>query len=1044
MVSYRRIRESSVATWMAAMGVAGAPIIFLFAYLASIGAITVTGHSGDIYCAGTLQDPCYAYINFTANTDIFIYPDEDWYFSTDRPVKGIRLLRSWGAGWREINLTKGCTGSWCGCYWCTKSNTAKFSYVFRNNTAYQIVIVGYKHNPYDTIKWSFGSVDPYWYPNESAPVRTLVEDWEEGSINSSFWETFSSDATYGRIQVTGTGTPHGGSYHILMDVSSSGHNNRNAFITKEGLFTGAHEANITFWHKEFGEEDDDCPDSWTGYDPGQNNGDCVAFTCDNNTWYKAVDLAPGQGSYALYSYSFTDHPNWCGTANSSFRIWFGQDDNYPYSTDGMAYDDINITATKLTDADVNVSLYMDSGRTDRTYEHGFGVNLTGTANVSEVEVCLNMSGFNSDFNCSNGSVHYDWSAGSHEWKFNDSAMSKNITANSSFYVQFLNETLEVQSAEINVTGFDDSGDYPESVEMDVGNDGHIDIEIFGILNGTTVETEKFNNSAASVNITFSDSGGQKTYVKLPCDENFTSATMSVRGFEYGAGNETDFPDKNIDTIVEVTSPSHGYISDRVIGMTGNDTVLWMGLYITTKIRKYTKDGVNLGNTFSGYGVGLCHNGTYLFGAKAIDNEIYVYNPDTGTEITHWTAAENTIITDIACNGSEIFVAEYGNGKIVIYNLTYDNISTLWLNDSLAAVDDVTSIWWEDSTGYLYASDFDDDKVYRFNHAGTYQGFNFDSDHRTRKIHGDGEYFYVVNRTGTTDPSEFKKYWNDNYPTNIQIDVGNDGTNDWNHTGSFSSVDITDDFASALDDYSFSSDCEGIMDDFPVMVRSNTTGIMELLLNKTARIRYNPNPIDMNVTAIQDFVNGSSNLNVNITSTTSGRWGTIQFDAMNITYYGDQDYNVTAAWDGNDTYNSGSETWELKVRWSNISVTIPDDVWEVVFAPANVTKYNATPYGQSDSVPFLNVTAYRDWDTLIYASINESSDDCWNFSMWNTSSIESMTIVENSSRNLYLNLSYNEKGALWSKMDIVNCTTAVTWMDRDLYIDPICSDCYNPW
>ena len=46
----------------------------LFMYLIAIGAISNVSYSGDTVCAGTLSDPCYAYINFTAEEDIFIYP----------------------------------------------------------------------------------------------------------------------------------------------------------------------------------------------------------------------------------------------------------------------------------------------------------------------------------------------------------------------------------------------------------------------------------------------------------------------------------------------------------------------------------------------------------------------------------------------------------------------------------------------------------------------------------------------------------------------------------------------------------------------------------------------------------------------------------------------------------------------------------------------------------------------------------------------------------------------------------------------------------
>jgi len=160
--TYRRIKYSKITKWMEAIAIVGIPLMFLFTYLATIGAITITGHSGDMVCSGTPEDPCYAYVNFTANIDIFIYPNQSWYFSTNPPVKEVILQRKWGDGWRTINLSKPCNGRWCGCYWCDKYHTAKYSYVFRAGRQYQIRFVGYKFHEWDNIKWSFDKVDPWW------------------------------------------------------------------------------------------------------------------------------------------------------------------------------------------------------------------------------------------------------------------------------------------------------------------------------------------------------------------------------------------------------------------------------------------------------------------------------------------------------------------------------------------------------------------------------------------------------------------------------------------------------------------------------------------------------------------------------------------------------------------------------------------------------------------------------------------------------------------------------------------------------------------
>jgi hypothetical protein len=154
MVSYRRIFDTTAKK----VALVGVPLVFaIFFLLAQKGDITITGYSGDMKCAGTVKDPCYAYLNFTANADIYIYPSSDWSkainesgFLTDKPMKEIIMQRSWGTGWRTIDLNS------------TWSKDVKYAIKFSNEQNYSIRFIGYKVNPTDTVKWGFFNVDPIW------------------------------------------------------------------------------------------------------------------------------------------------------------------------------------------------------------------------------------------------------------------------------------------------------------------------------------------------------------------------------------------------------------------------------------------------------------------------------------------------------------------------------------------------------------------------------------------------------------------------------------------------------------------------------------------------------------------------------------------------------------------------------------------------------------------------------------------------------------------------------------------------------------------
>lgn len=154
------------------IGIAG--FALLFWYLIFIESIIVTGYSGDMTCAGTEENPCLAFINFTAKEDIFLYPMDydpwgrDTPFETDKKLKSWKMYRSWGKSWREIKLDQTCKYTWCGAP--PNSPDNKYSFAFREGRNYTVKIEALKKNPYETIKWGFGPVDPFWYGIDATPT----------------------------------------------------------------------------------------------------------------------------------------------------------------------------------------------------------------------------------------------------------------------------------------------------------------------------------------------------------------------------------------------------------------------------------------------------------------------------------------------------------------------------------------------------------------------------------------------------------------------------------------------------------------------------------------------------------------------------------------------------------------------------------------------------------------------------------------------------------------------------------------------------------
>ena len=193
MVAYRRVYEDTVKRYAKQMKLVGVSLVFaMFIMLSARGDILLTGYSGDSQCAGTLEEPCYAYLNFTAELDIYIYPTNDttWAFMTEpkNAMREIVMQRSWGDSWRTINLSK---------TWSTKT---KYALKLNKGQDYEFRFIGYKYNPTDTVKWGFGFqqenetlsdsyVDPVWSGYSYKDFFTkLIENHIDGDKGIAVFE----------------------------------------------------------------------------------------------------------------------------------------------------------------------------------------------------------------------------------------------------------------------------------------------------------------------------------------------------------------------------------------------------------------------------------------------------------------------------------------------------------------------------------------------------------------------------------------------------------------------------------------------------------------------------------------------------------------------------------------------------------------------------------------------------------------------------------------------------------------------------------------
>jgi len=157
--------------------------------------------------------------------------------------------------------------------------------------------------------------------------------FESGSFDQ-YWT--SSEGVEGRILITTSNGPHTGSYHMTMDDNYSG----GSYSLNEARLhvdlAGKTNVDLKFWHKEWSDEAHTQDGIFFSDDGGSSFTKVYDLGNESSSWAQIVlDVDALAASYGL-------------SLTGTFVIKFQQYDNYPITSDGMAFDDISVTEASST------------------------------------------------------------------------------------------------------------------------------------------------------------------------------------------------------------------------------------------------------------------------------------------------------------------------------------------------------------------------------------------------------------------------------------------------------------------------------------------------------------------------------------------------------------------------------------------------------------------------------------------------------------------------------------------------------------------------
>jgi hypothetical protein len=842
-----------------------------------------------------------------------------------------------------------------------------------------------KKNPEDTIKWTFGNLDPYFYG--ITPSKKLINFCKEvystnPACGSYLWNYTGTQPNQGLAfdnnQLTYSQNAGGAVEYIYLNITKPSNTlNSSVFFFKI---------------------------NWTS-----NFNSTIPNACFNRTPIRLRTFTMASGGLTELRLSCYTSP----TDITNFRM---------ESTGGDVFGKTRIfEVIAYWNITTSVNYSIEGNNPIKPYELNTPINITLYPYKQTLCIDMNHPSIGTNYSCSNVTtnvyVNISYFRKSIFW---DNKTYQNFSyrgrQNKTFYIKS-HQFDEVRGLSFNISSYLLNNTYPQNVNV------YLNKTLVKSINGYLYESKNsitdFNGSSVVNSTHFGAMSNLAGYIKLPKNSNISSAKFNV----------------SFRKIYNNVTPNEKYI---LLFNTGLDCSVFHSLTSYTNCSHIYISGTNkisvIRATASDYRARLYQDlmvGDYYVAESAIkfpllSSVISVY--DLKTEITKDIGKNMFVVYSYSASNPTfpnpaLTTTHLGKFSNI---LTNRNVST-WSNlkvyrtgssasayayhelpsgtnlNSVTAVTGVVTASSEIGTNKTSDEKDNPDYIKEYDIVDVSSTQSAWAGRKTIILSAGNIQWNITDEVGhASDDLTTKNFNNEGipdiesiYPNLLYFDVGvDDGEYEYNWSRELISSVRTGDVSSGINSYltGCTADSEGYCY-VPVYVISGTSSTIKL---ESLQVNYtsNWNPINIPAGVVQSFLNQQKNYtNIPITIENSLN-GSMYLSNLHYDYVGsNMTYEITV----HDSKYLINSSINVTFYYSDWNYSMPPNVDYIEFIPRTSRSRNVQPYGQSELKPILNIT-YEHYGlnfTNFYVRVNDTPD-CVNYTL---------STIYNKSSGIRLNESY---------------------------------------